>query len=165
MALVNATTSQFLSVTEIAGDEISLEQLERLCNRYYWAGEFCQAHDVLEVACGSGSGLNYLAKQARSLKAGDYSPEVLARAAAEVGAASELRIFDAQEVPYADASFDVVILFEALYYVPSAERFVAEAARVLRSGGVLLLTSANKDLYDFNPSPHSFVYYGVVEMR
>src|SRR6185312_7076557 len=42
--------------------------------------------------------------------------------------------------------------------------FVREAARVLRPGGVLLIATANKDLYDFNPSPHSFTYYGAVEL-
>jgi hypothetical protein len=35
---------------------------------------------------------------------------------------------------------------------------------VLRPGGTLLIATANKDLYDFNPSPHSFVYYGAAEL-
>jgi hypothetical protein len=35
----------------------------------------------------------------------------------------------------------------------------------LRPGGKLLIAIANKDLYDFNPSPFSFVYHGVVELR
>ncbi len=68
-------------------------------------------------------------------------------------------------MPFDDRSLDVVILFEALYYVPSAERFVGECRRVLRPGGLVLIASANKDLYDFNPSPQSFKYYGVVELE
>ena len=60
--------------------------------------------------------------------------------------------------------FGVVVLFEALYYIPSAEKFAVEAARVLRPGGVLLIATANRDLYDFAPSPHSFTYYGAREM-
>ncbi len=119
----------------------------------------------LEVACGAGPGLRYLAECARSVKAGDFSPEVLARAQRHIGADVELRVFDAQNMPYPDASFDVVIIFEALYYVPSAEKFLAEAKRVLRPGGVLLISNANRDLYDFNPSPHSTIYHGVVELR
>lgn len=161
----DAPTAQFVDVTELVGEEISREQLERLCHRYYWASQFCEGRDVLEVACGSGPGLRYLAAKARSIKAGDYSPEVLARAKAHIGNDIELRVFDAQDIPFPDKSFDVVILFEALYYIPSAERFVAEAWRILRPGGFLLIVNSNKDLYDFNPSPFSTVYHGVVELR
>lgn len=163
--MVAESTDYFLNVTELPGDEISQEQLERLCHRYYWAAEYIRNSDVLEVACGGGPGLRYLSERARSLKAGDYSPEVLARAGRHVGDNVELRVFDAQDMPYPDASFDVVIIFEALYYLPSAARFLAEVKRVLRPEGVLLVANANKDLYDFNPSPHSTVYHGVVELR
>lgn len=161
---MNASTERFLHVTEIVGEEISKEQLDRLCHRYYWAGAFCEDRDVLEVACGSGPGLRYLAHRARSLKAGDYSPEVLARIEGEVLRVCDVRAFDAQAMPYEDASLDVVVIFEALYYIPEAGRFIAEASRVLRPNGLLLIANANKDLYDFNPSPHSHVYHGVVEL-
>jgi SAM-dependent methyltransferase len=163
--VADAPTAQFVDVTELVGEEISREQLERLCHRYYWASQFCEGRDVLEVACGSGPGLRYLAAKARSIKAGDYSPEVLARAKAHIGNDIKLRVFDAQDIPFPDKSFDVVILFEALYYIPSAERFVAEAWRILRPGGFLLIVNSNKDLYDFNPSPFSTIYHGVVELR
>jgi SAM-dependent methyltransferase len=76
-----------------------------------------------------------------------------------------LRQFDAQDMPFEDHSADVVILFEAIYYLPSAERFVDECRRVLRPGGQVLIATANKDLYDFNPSPHSHMYYGLVELQ
>lgn len=161
----DTATEHFLKVTELPGEEISQEQLERLCHRYYWAAEYVRDRDVLEVACGAGPGLRYLVERAQSVKAGDFSPEVLARAQRHVGTDVELRVFDAQDMPYPDASFDTVIIFEALYYVPSAEKFLAEAKRVLRPGGLLLISSANRDLYDFNPSPHSTVYHGVVELR
>ena len=163
--MTDATTSRFLDVTELAGEKVSQEQVERLCHRYYWAGTYCAGRDVLEVACGSGPGLRYLASRARSLQAGDYSPEVLAVARQHVGADVDLRVFDAQVMPYADTSFDVVIIFEALYYVPLPERFVAEARRVLRPDGMLLIVNANKDLFDFNPSPFSHQYHGVIELR
>ena len=116
------------------------------------------------MACGAGPGLRYLAEHAASLKAGDYSPEVLARAKAQTGDLVDLRVFDAQNMPYDDGSFDVVLIFEALYYIPSPQRFFAECRRVLRRGGVLLIATANKDLYDFNPSPHSQEYLGTVEL-
>jgi len=39
----------------------------------------------------------------------------------------------------------VIILFEAIYYIPDAEKFVEECARVLRLGGKVLIATANKD--------------------
>jgi len=68
-------------------------------------------------------------------------------------------------MPFGDKSEDMIILFEAIYYIPDAKKFVEEYARVLRPGGKVLIATANKDLYDFNPSPHSYIYYGVVELN
>ena len=155
----------FVSVTEIAHEKVSREQISRLCNRYYWAGHYCSNKDVLEAACGSGQGLGYLAGIARTLEAGDFSEAVLAVAQRHYGERIALRQFDAQDMPFANQSKDVIILFEAIYYLPDAERFVAECSRILRPRGKVLIATANKDLYDFNPSPHSYTYYGVMELR
>ena len=51
-----------------------------------------------------------------------------------------------------------------MYYLPDAQCFFSECRRVLRPGGHLLIASANKDLFDFTPSPHSHRYFGVVEL-
>jgi SAM-dependent methyltransferase len=156
--------AEFLDVTELAGSEISAEQLERMSHRYAWAADACRGRDVVEVGCGSGQGLGALRAVAKSLEAGDYSQPVLKVARAHYGERIQLSRFDAQELPFADSSKDVIILFEALYYVPDARRFVAECRRVLREGGAVLIATANKDLADFNPSPLSHRYYGAVEL-
>jgi ubiquinone/menaquinone biosynthesis C-methylase UbiE len=156
--------TDFVEVTELSGEEVSQEQVQRACVRYGWALQYCGGKDVLEIACGSGPGLGVLAATARTLVAGDISDAILARARAHYGNRVDLRAMDAQQLPFADASLDVILIFEALYYIPSAERFVAECKRVLRPGGRLLISNANKDLSDFNPSPHSHVYHGVVEL-
>jgi ubiquinone/menaquinone biosynthesis C-methylase UbiE len=157
-------TVDYSTVTELAGDEISQEQLDRLCHRYYWAGTYCAGKEVIEAACGTGPGLGYLAAHARSLRAGDFTPGILATAQRHYGNRVDLRQFDAQSMPFRDHSADVIVLFEAIYYLPSAKHFVDECRRVLRLGGQVLIATANKDLYDFNPSPHSHAYYGVVEL-
>lgn len=154
-----------MSVTEIAGDEVTQEQIDRLCNRYYWAGKYSEDKDVVEVACGTGQGLGYLAGIAKSLEAGDYSDEILTIARRHYGGGIRLNKFDAQELPFDEKSKDVIILFEAIYYIPDAEKFVNECKRVLRPGGKVLIATANKDLYDFNASPHSYKYYGVLELN
>ena len=70
--------TDYISVTEIAGDEVTEEQIERLCNRYYWAGHFCAGKDVVETACGTGQGLGYLSSVSGTFEAGDYSAPLVA---------------------------------------------------------------------------------------
>lgn len=154
----------FSSVTELAGDEVTQEQVERLAHRYFWAGAYCDGRDVLEVACGSGQGLGHLAARARRLWAGDLTSRLVRDAHRHYGERVALLELDAQCLPFPDASLDVVILFEAIYYLPSAVAFAEESRRVLRPGGQVLIASANPDLWDFNPSPHSVSYYGVAEL-
>jgi ubiquinone/menaquinone biosynthesis C-methylase UbiE len=156
--------NEFLSVTELAGDDVTQEQVDRFYHRYYWAGKLCNGKDVLEIACGSGQGLNYLLKMSKSLQAGDYSKPLLNIALSNYGDKIPLKQFDACNMPYKDNSIDVIILFEAIYYLSSASDFVAECKRVLRKNGSVLICTANKDLYDFNPSPYSYKYYGPVEL-
>jgi ubiquinone/menaquinone biosynthesis C-methylase UbiE len=164
LSLEGTTAAEFSEVTELAGSRISAEQLTRMEHRYGWAAEQCAQQDVVEIACGSGQGLGMLERVSRSVEAGDYSEPILKMARDHYGDRIPLARIDAQALPYADASKDVVILFEAIYYVPDASRFARECHRVLRPGGRVLVATANKDLYDFNPSPLSTRYYGTVEL-
>jgi len=157
--------NDYVSVTEIAGDEVTQEQIDRLFNRYYWSGSYCKDKDVLEIACGTGQGLGYLSRVAKTIEGGDFSAAILSIARQYYGKRIRLIQFDAQELPYKDNCKDVLILFEAIYYLPNVEKFIQECVRVLRAGGKLLIVTANKDLYDFNPSPFSHRYYGVKELN
>jgi SAM-dependent methyltransferase len=102
MSSANSTpgdnTAHFEEVTELAGQKISAEQLERTCNRYYWARSFVENRDVLEAGCGAGQGLGYLANYAKSVVAGDISAEVMSRAQATYGDAIDLKVFDATSI-------------------------------------------------------------------
>lgn len=157
-------TAQFVKVTEIEGQKISQEQLFRTCHRYHWAARIVAGKDVLEVACGAGQGLGLLKQYAKTVTAGDISPEVLHSAKTTYGNDIPLSVFGAEDLPFDDASFDAILLFEAIYYVPNVERFFLEAHRVLRPDGRLLIVTANKDLFDFTPSPFSQRYLGVTEL-
>lgn len=154
----------YKDVTELSGEEISTEQMQRLCNRYYWAGTHCKGKDVLEVACGAGAGLGYLSKIAKNLAAGDISDDILKIARKHYKNRVNLSQFDACAMSFPDQSFDVILVFEAIYYFPDIEKFIKECIRILRPGGKILIVSANKDIYDFHPSPYSHSYYGVVEL-
>ena len=152
-------------VTELANDDVSVEQVERLAHRYLWAGQYCQNKDILEVACGAGQGLGYLSSLGRSLDAGDITPNLVALAQRHYGKRIRISVMDAQNLPFSNNTKDVIILFEAIYYIPDIEKFIQECIRVLRPGGIILIATANKDLFDFNPSPHSYQYFGVVELN
>jgi SAM-dependent methyltransferase len=153
----------FSEVTEMDGQRVSLEQLERTCHRYHWALDFVRNKDVVEVACGSGPGLELLAASAKSLKAGDISETVLAAARKTYVGQIELSEFSAESLPFADSSIDVIILYEAIYYI-DALKFIGEAKRVLRDDGIILIASANCGLFDFTPSPYSTKYYNSVDL-
>jgi ubiquinone/menaquinone biosynthesis C-methylase UbiE len=154
-------TSHFADITEIAGQKVSREQLDRTCHRYHWAAKLCGGKDVLEVACGSGPGLKTLQLVSRKLVAGDISSGLIEVARQHSSSSVELQVFEASSLPFPRESFDVIVIFEAIYYLPSLDSFLNEVKRVLRKGGRLLISTANKDLFDFTPSPYSNRYLGV----
>ncbi len=158
-------STDYITVTEVSGDKVTQEQIQRLCNRYYWAGAYSLDNDVLEVACGSGQGLGYLSKKAKSIHGGDFSTKILCKAHQYYGDRIILLQFDATELPFKNNSKDVIIIFEALYYISDVEKFIKECSRVLRTNGQVLIATANKDLYDFNASPYSYKYHGVVDIK
>lgn len=94
---------------------------------------------VLEVGAGAAQGSRWLVSQGVDATATDVSPGMLRRAA-ELDAATGISVptvlADARDLPFADASFDVVFTaYGAIPFVPDAHRVHAEAARVLRPGG------------------------------
>jgi SAM-dependent methyltransferase len=159
------TASDFTIVTERGGELVSQAQVDRFHQRYVWAGQQCSGKDVLELACGTGPGLGYLRQVSRSLVAADVDATIVQLARKHYGDRVDVRQLDAADTGLPSSSFDVVILFEAIYYLPDVERLLAEVARLLRPGGRFLLATANKDLFDFNPSPYSHHYYNPPELN
>ncbi|MEU0042860.1 class I SAM-dependent methyltransferase [Streptomyces werraensis] len=96
---------------------------------------------VLEVAIGTGLNLPLYPDDVE-LTGLEWSPAMLdiaRRRADELGRAADLRVGDAQALPFDDASFDTVVATLSLCAIPDEERAVAEMVRVLRPGGRLLL--------------------------
>lgn len=158
-------SADFSTVTELSGHQAHAEQLSMIHTRYALARERCDGKDVLEAACGPGRGLGYLAEKARTVTAGDLTPALIDAARAHYGERVKLSVFDAQNLAFADASFDLVLLYEALYYLPEPEIFLSEARRVLRPGGELLLSMPNPEWDGFNRSPFSVRYFTADELR
>jgi len=158
------TRANFSLVSEAPGLRASAIQKSMLYTRYHVATERAAGKDVLEVACGPGMGLGLLQKHARRVVAGDYDPTLLSTAARSYAGRIPLLRLDAHALPFANGSFDLILLYEAVYYLRCAPRFVGEARRLLRPGGTLLICTVNQEWDGFNPSPLSFRYYSADEL-
>jgi ubiquinone/menaquinone biosynthesis C-methylase UbiE len=97
--------------------------------------------EVLEIAVGTGRNFPFYPEEVL-LTGIELSPKMLdlaRRRARELGRDADLRVGDAHNLPFPDASFDTVVVTLALCTIPDDHRALAEAARVLRPGGQLLL--------------------------
>ena len=94
---------------------------------------------VLELATGTGLIARHIVSEADHIEATDASPEMIAQARRD-GTSTKLHfsVQDMFRLPYADASFDVVIVANALHIVPTPELALREIARGLKPGGVLI---------------------------
>ena len=117
----------------------------------------CEAVDlragnrVLDVAAGNGNASLAAARRFARVTASDYVPALLERAAERARADRleiELREADAEQLPFADGSFDVVLSTFGVMFTPNQERAAAELARVCRPGGKIGLA---------NWTPESFI--------
>ena len=152
------------TVTEIPGIGATREQLGRLNHRYEVASRYCRDRRVLEVACGAGLGLGYLAQTASRVVGGDYTGDLVRMAKDHYRGRIGLLRLDAHALPFQDASFDTVVLLEALYYLGEPDQFLQECRRLLSKDGVVVICTVNKDWSDFNPSPFSVKYYSAPEL-
>ncbi len=157
---------RFCDITEGPSTRATADQLQILYTRYELASGYASGRDVLEVACGAGVGLGLLARNARRVVGGDIDERNFATARETYAHHEnvEVQLLDALQLPYPRASFDVMVLYEALYYLPSIDDFLREARRVLRPGGRLVLSSVNCRWAEFNPSPFSTNYYDAAEL-
>jgi ubiquinone/menaquinone biosynthesis C-methylase UbiE len=113
---------------------------ERLCE----ALDVRSGQRVLDVAAGNGNASLAAARRWCDVVASDYVPQLLERAAARAAADGlklELKVADAEALPFADASFDVVTSTFGVMFTPDQARAAAEMARVCKSGGKIGLAN------------------------
>ncbi len=93
---------------------------------------------VLDVACGSGTAALVAERRYCEVTGIDYVPELIDRAekrARANGQAVDFRVGDAQDMPFPDDSFDVVLSVYGVQFAPDQERAARELCRVCRPGG------------------------------
>ena len=101
--------------------------------------EVIRNKDVLEIATGPGLLAKHVASAARTVIATDYSEGMIAQAKKGVYPTKlRFEVADATALPYADGSFDAVIISNALHIIPEPERALKEIDRVLKPGGIMI---------------------------
>lgn len=98
---------------------------------------------TLELGCGNGTYTKILLRQAEWLTATDYSDEMVAVSTTRLKGIENVRVEKANcfSLPYPDASFDTVFMANLLHVIPKPEKAVAEARRMIRMNGRLLIIS------------------------
>jgi ubiquinone/menaquinone biosynthesis C-methylase UbiE len=120
-------------------------------------GQFSRTsgQDVLEIGVGVGTDHVQFARSGARLHGIDLTDrgvELVRQRLALEELTSDLRVADAESLPFADASFDVVYSWGVLHHTPDTPRAMAEAVRVLRPGGRLCVMVYAR---------HAWVSYGL----
>ena len=130
--------------TSAAHGQIEIEHL----HRYILARDWCRGKDVLDIACGEGYGTALLAQVARHAVGVEIDRPTLSHAAAQYRRPNLRYVAgDACRLPMAAASVDIAVSFETLEHLGEQEAFLAEIRRVLRPGGILLISTPDRDVY------------------
>lgn len=130
------TTGDFGAMSRSFGQPVADAFVARL--------EGVEGARVLDVACGTGAATLPLARRGAAVTGLDLAPNLLAEARATAGAAGLDIRFDegfAEELPYADASFDLAVSMFGVIFSPQPVQAVAELARILLPGGRIALAN------------------------
>ena len=157
----------FSIITELPQTRVPQEQLERFYQRYFFASTICsKGGNILEIACGGGQGLALLEKNCGKIVAGDITLQNVRRVRLTYDSGNKIfpLQMDGHSIPFADSSFDAILLFEAIYYFSDVNLLLNECKRVLKPKGIVMVGSANNEWRDFNPSPYAMTYYSAGEL-
>ena len=129
--------------TAISG-QIAFEHLHRYCI----ARDLCAGKDVLDVASGEGYGPAILAGVARQVVGVDIDDGSVRHAQRSYNLANLSFVQgDAHHLPLPDACCDVAVSFETLEHVRDQHQFLREIRRVLRHGGIFIVSTPDRLVY------------------
>jgi ubiquinone/menaquinone biosynthesis C-methylase UbiE/DNA-binding transcriptional ArsR family regulator len=118
-----------------------------------------QPQDLLDIGTGTGRMIEILAPRVTHALGIDQSREMLAVARVNLERAgldnSIVRLGDMYQLPLADASFDAVVIHQVLHYADRPAAAIAEAARVLRPSGMLVIVDFAPHALEFLRDEHA----------
>ena len=124
---------------------------------------------LLDIGTGTGRIAEFFADRAERIVALDKNLEMLRVARAKLqhlpAAQIELVQGDFAELPFADASFDTVILHQVLHFAPDPAPALAEAARVLRPGGRIAIVDFASHDHEELRTRHQHVRLGFADRQ
>lgn len=129
-----------------AGDQRFAADMARHLAAYHLVGPLVAGKRVLEAGCGEGYGAALMARHAREVVGVDYDETALGLARSRHQAPNlEYRAVDLLELAQrAPGEFDAVTNFQVLEHLHDPSPFLDAAARCLKPGGVLILTTPNR---------------------
>lgn len=122
---------------------------------YDFVARYVRGARVLDAGCGEGYGTDRLTTVAAHVTGVDLEEPVIRRAASRYPRAR----FDAANLvalPYGDAAFDAVVSLQVIEHLHSPQEFLAECARVLAPGGVLVISTPNRLTFSPNGMRNPF---------
>lgn len=121
-------------------------------HRYSLALDFCKDKIVLDLASGEGYGSNLISQVAAHVVGVDISSDAV-NFAKKNYVKDNLDYFEgsATDIPFEDSYFDVVLSFETIEHHDKHDESMREFHRVLKSDGILLISSPNKLNYSDKP--------------
>lgn len=134
-------------------------------SRYSYARQLAAGARVLEIGCGSGIGLGLVAERSHLAVGGDIEFQPLFLGRSHYGSRVSFVVLSAEQLPFPNGFFDLVLFFETSYYVRDMEKAFDEIARVLSNRGAVVFVNANPERPDFIRSPHSVHYHSAAEFR
>ncbi|HJR19392.1 MAG TPA: class I SAM-dependent methyltransferase [Actinomycetota bacterium] len=133
---------------------------------YRHAADRIAGMNVLDAGCGEGYGSAMLAEHAASVVGVDLERDVIEHAA-ERYPNVRFQTGDLATLGFPDASFDAVVTFQVIEHMQSPRGFLTECGRVLRPGGLLVLSTPNR--LTFSPAgvrnPFHTVEFAPAELR
>ncbi|PZS14194.1 MAG: SAM-dependent methyltransferase [Pseudonocardiales bacterium] len=110
---------------------------------YQFTLPYVSGRSVLEVGCGEGYGTALLSSVAETVLGVDYDERTVAHAAASYPQAAFVRA-NLAALPVLSASVDAVATLQVIEHVWNHPQFVKECLRVVRPGGLLIVTTPNR---------------------
>lgn len=126
-------------------------------HRYAICCEHVAGRRVLDMACGTGYGTALLARAASLAVGLDISPAAI-RDARQRYTTNGVRyqVGDCYDLPFEPGSFDVVVANEMIEHVDDHDALMAEVRRVLVPGGLFLVSTPNKPVYNRYKTPNPY---------